>query len=730
MSDSRRFLLIKRLVCLLYSNRARGFRVEQAETPNFDKDATPMTGDSPVNTPESEDSIHSSDAEHPENEARRGRPLLRLILAAAVVLGGYLLFSHYYVPPLDIDYDGPTASWLRYGMDDAGTRFSPANQITPDNVEWLRPAWEYRTGEDYTGTRFAGQAAFEATPILVGATLYLITPSTRVIALDAETGAERWVFDPQVDFSGSRSEMTSRGVSAWLDPQGDGTETGARIFFGTADARLIGLDAVTGRPIPDFGRNGEVDLKEGIGKVNPRNYTVTSPPAILGDTVIVGSAIGDNGAVDLERGAVRAYDARTGEMRWLWDPIPRTPDDPGYEEWSPEAAAKTGAANAWSIMSVDAERGLVFIPTGSASPDYYGGERPGSNLYANCVVALRAETGEVVWHFQVVHHDLWDYDAPAQPVLIDIDKDGETIPAVVQATKMGHVFFLHRETGEPIYPVEERPVPESDVPGEQAWPTQPYPVVTPALVPQTLTPDDAWGLTPFDRRAARKRIESLRSDGLFTPPSLQGSIHYPGVAGGVNWGSVAYDRATGLTVMNTSRVPFVITLFPGEEFDERRAAGGGEYARQRGTPYGMKREPLISGLGLPMNPPPWGTLAAVDARSGGIAWESTLGTVRDLIPGPMPWGPKWGTPNMGGPIVTGSGLVFISATMDYYLRAFDLKTGKEIWKGRLPAGGQATPMTYRIRPDSKQYVVICAGGHGRIGTKLGDYVIAYTLPQE
>lgn len=681
------------------------------------------------NTGENEE-LESGDGSAEETEGGTKRPLLRLILAAIVVLGGYSLFSKYYVPSLDLDYGGPTAGWLRYGGDDAGIRYSPANQITPDNVKWLRPAWEYHTGEDYTDTEFDDQAAFEATPILIGRTLYLSTPATRVIALDAETGKERWVFDPQVDFSEGRSEMTSRGVSAWLDPDGDGTEASARIFIGTADARLFALDAETGKPIADFAKGGYADLKADIRIKHERNYTITSPPAIIGGLAIVGSAIGDNGAVDLSRGTVRAYDVRTGERRWMWDPIPRSPSDPGYAEWTPESAEKTGAANAWSIMSVDAARDLVFIPTGSASPDYFGGERPGSNLYANCIVALRASTGEVVWHFQVVHHDLWDYDAPSQPVLIDIDKDGQTIPAVVQATKMGHVFFLHRETGEPIYPVEERPVPRSDVPGEEAWPTQPFPTVTPPLVPQTLTPDDAWGLTPLDRGAAKKRIASLRSEGLFTPPSLQGSVHYPGVAGGTNWGSAAYDRDSGLVVMNTSRVAFAVTLIPEDEFEQRREEGEGEFARQRGTPYGMNRAPLLSGLGLPMTPPPWGTLAAVDARTGKLAWEVTLGTVRDLIPGPLPWGPKWGTPNMGGPIVTGSGLVFISATMDYYLRAFDLNTGEELWKGRLPAGGQATPMTYRLSPESKQYVVICAGGHGRIGTKLGDSVIAFALPGE
>lgn len=630
--------------------------------------------------------------------------------------------------PPPTDNNGPVAGWPVYGADAAGTRYSPLTQINKGNVRWLEEAWVYRTGEDYSGTPFAGQAAYEATPVLWNGTLYLTTPSTRVIALDAETGEERWVFDPEIDASTRRPEMTSRGVTLWVNPD---HESEARIIVPTRDARLIALDATTGERVATFGDGGEVDLSADIRLRQVKgyvNYSITSPPALVNDLLVIGSAIGDNSAIDLEKGVVRAYDVRTGEMRWAWDPVPRSPEDPGYDQWTPEAADKTGAANAWSIISADAERDLVFVPTGSASPDYYGGERPGDNPYANSVVALRASTGEVVWYFQVVHHDLWDFDVPAQPVLIDIEKDGEMIPAVVQATKMGHVFFLHRETGEPIHPVEERPVPASDVPGEMASMTQPFPVKPPALVPNTLAPDDGWGLTPLGKRAARERIAALRNDGLFTPPSVQGSIHYPGVAGGTNWGSLAYDAERRLVVMNTTRAAFVVTLIPRDEMDtvDERFPDA-EIASMEGTPFGMTREPMLSALGLPQNPPPWGTLAAVDVDTAEIVWESVLGTVRDLAP--IPLSIKWGTPSMGGPIITAGGLVFIAATMDNYLRAFDVETGEELWKGRLPAGGQATPMTYRLRPDSKQYVVIVAGGHGKMGTDLGDYVIAWALPE-
>jgi len=635
------------------------------------------------------------------------------------VAKGSMVFDSQTVPASDA-----VAEWPAYGNDPGGSRYSELDQITPGNVHHLERAWVYRTGEDYTGTEHAGRAAFESTPILIDGTLYLSTQTNRIIALDPINGRKKWAYDPKINIdSGLFAEFTSRGVSAWRDD-----ESGAlHLYMGTIDARLIAIDAATGRPIDAFGDHGVIDLATGVGNVDKGMYSVTSPPAIVDGVVVIGSAIGDNRRVESERGVVRAYDAKTGVLRWSWDPIPRSESDSAWDEWEPDQAQKTGGANAWAPLSADPERGLVFVPTGSPSPDYYGGERIGSNLYANSVVALRAATGEVVWHFQTVHHDLWDYDVPAQPVLMTVTKDGKSIPAVAQATKMGHLFFLHRDTGEPVFPVEERPVPQTDVPGEKTWPTQPFPVVTPPLVPQGLTESDAWGLTMIDRGFAKKRIAKYRSEGIFTPPSLRGTIEYPGIAGGTNWGSLAFDPARELVVLNTSRAPFAVTLRPREEYDLEKDPGGYiERSDQSGTPYGLHREPLLSGLGIPLVKPPWGTLTAVSTRTGKIAWESTLGTIRDLTGIPIP--KKWGTPSMGGPITTASGVTFIGATMDNYLRAFDTDTGEELWKGRLPAGGQATPMTYRLSRDSKQYVVICAGGHGKLGTTLGDYVIAYALP--
>jgi quinoprotein glucose dehydrogenase len=386
-----------------------------------------------------------------------------------------------------------------------------------------------------------------------------------------------------------------------------------------------------------------------------------------------------------------------------------------------------GTPNVWAPISVDEERGLVFVPTGNPAPDYFGGLRNGIDHYGSSVVALRASNGSVVWSYQTVHHDLWDYDVSSQPTLTTLVRDGARIPALIQATKMGLVFVLQRETGEPIFPVEERPVPQGGVPGELLSPTQPFPLKPPPLVPHDLSPEDAWGITPFDRAACRRTFEALRYEGIYTPPSLQGSLMYPGNAGGSNWGSVAVDPERQILIANVSDVPFAVTLLPAEGYEQaRRDNPGVEIAPQRGTPYAMRRETVLSPLGVPCNPPPWGTLAAVDLDDGEIRWQVRLGTIRDIAPIPLPI--KLGTPNIGGPLVTASGLVFIGAAMDDYLRAFDTETGEELFKWRLPAGGQATPMSYRARPGGKQYIVIAAGGHGRGGTRLGDFIVAFALP--
>lgn len=607
------------------------------------------------------------------------------------------------------------SGWPFYGGDAGGSRYAPAAEINRTNVAGLKVAWTYRTGDVSDGSDGMRKSKFETTPILFNGMLYISTPFNRVIALDPATGSPRWTFDPRIDLKTRYSEsLVSRGVSSWEDTQApEGAACKRRIFLATLDARLIAIDAGNGRPCQGFGRSSEVDLKQGVGSIEAGQYAITSPPAIINDIVVVGSSIGDNRRVDLERGIVRAFDARSGQMKWSWDPIPRNAASPGYDTWTPEGAAKTGAANAWSMISADAARDLVFVPTGSASPDFYGGERPGSNLYANSVVAIRASSGRVAWHFQVVHHDLWDYDVASQPLLTTVKRSGRDVPAVVVNTKMGHVFVLHRETGEPLFPVEERPVPRSDVPGETAHPTQPFPVLPPPLHPHTLSVDQISD--EAERKSCKEQIDALRSEGIFTPPSLKGTVIYPGYAGGVNWGSAAADAGRGLMVVNVNQIAFWVRLIPRDQFVQKRTEASrvqldAEFTAQGGTPYGMSRALIRSSKGNPCVPRPWGKTVAVDLNTGEIKWET-----------PAP------TFSFGGAIITGGGLVFVSGGLDQRLRGLDITSGKELWSAELPAGAQSTPMSYQL-PNGKQMVVIAAGGNGDLPVALGDYVIAYALP--
>lgn len=619
--------------------------------------------------------------------------------------------------------------WLAYGRDDGGTRYSPLRAVDRTNVKKLELAWTYRTG-DFLAAPHAARA--EGTPLMVDGTLYLSTPFGRVIALDPASGAERWSFDPRVNLSGDYGDFANRGVSTWVDPSRPrAAPCRRRIFVAPIDARLIALDARTGARCADFATNGEIDLTKGIlnAPSYKGEYQVTSPPAIVGDLVIVGSAIADNQRLDAPSGVVRAFDARSGALRWQWDPVPRTPDLAGYDSWRGANAHRTGAANAWSLISIDAERGLVFVPVGSASPDFFGGERLGANLYSNSVVALRAATGDVVWHFQVVHHDLWDYDVASQPVLFTLRREGRAIPALAQATKMGHLFILDRETGTPLFPVEERPVPRSDVAGEEAWPTQPFPVLPRPLVPASLTPDEAWGVNDADRRWCRDRIAGLRSEGIFTPPSLKGTLLFPGNVGGSNWSGAAIDTARGIVVVPSNRLGTVITLVPRASMTEHRRANrgsGSEISDQRGTAFGMQRDWLRAPSGAPCNAPPFGTLTAIELASGNVLWEKPLGSIPAFKD--IPGSEHWGSINLGGAMITAGGLVFIAGTMDERLRAFDIDTGEELWSAPLPAGGNALPMTY-TGDDGRQYIAISAGGHNGLGTRSGDYVIAWALPE-
>ncbi|HUK90260.1 MAG TPA: pyrroloquinoline quinone-dependent dehydrogenase [Blastocatellia bacterium] len=619
--------------------------------------------------------------------------------------------------------------WPAYGRDAGGERFSPLNQINLDNVKNLKVAWTFRTGDVSDGSKTLVASQFESTPIMVDGTLYLATPFDRVIALDPETGQQRWSYNPGLSLHVYYGDgLTCRGVSTWPDAKASLRPHGPRrIFIAVNDARLIALDAATGKPCPDFGDAGTVDLKSGIDASVPGEYHITSPPAVVGDLIIVGSSIDDNQRVSAPRGVVRAYNVITGALQWKWDPIPRDPSDPARSTWAGDSADKTGASNIWSIISADLDRGLVFLPGSSPSPDFYGGERKGDDLYANCVVALRAATGKVVWHFQVVHHDLWDYDIPAEPALITLRKDGRLIDSVLVSTKMGHVFVLDRDTGKPLFPVEERPVPQDVAEGEAASPTQPFPTFPAPLTPESLSAEEGFGFDKTDQDYCQNLIKSLHYEGIFTPPSTQGTIIYPGNIGGANWSGASFDPTRQIMVVNTNHLAMIVRLVPRSDFlEERKQHPHSEVSRMAETPYGMRRETLLTPSGTPCTPPPWGTLIAIDLASKNKLWEVPLGN-----PEPGPMNPKYdgklGSVNLGGSIVTAGGLVFIAASHDNSIRAFDTQSGKVLWKADMPAGGQATPMTY-LGKNGKQYVVICAGGHGRLHTTLGDYVIAYSLP--
>ena len=626
------------------------------------------------------------------------------------------------------DNDG-TDGWGYYGHDAGGMRYSPLTQINRENVTKLQVAWTFHTGEIADGAHTRNRSGFETTPIVVDGTLYLTTPFNRVVALDPETGTQRWAYDPKTDLNLDFGDgLVNRGASTWLDvKRAKGQPCRRRIFEATQDARLIALDAARGMPCPDFGKGGQIGLTK-VADYHSGWYHMTSPPAVIDDLVIVGSAIDDNHAANMASGVVRAFDARSGALRWSWDPIP--PNASGSAERDGGKAWRSGAANAWSIMAVDAERDLVFVPTGSASPDYYGGLRPGDNKWANSVVALRAKTGELAWGFQFVHHDLWDFDCASPPLLTTLRHDGQNVPVVIQGNKSGMLYVLHRDTGKPVFPVEERPVPQSDVPGEVASPTQPFPVAPPPLAAHQFSAEQAYGPTEADREFCRKAIVALRNEGIFAPPSLKGTLMVPGNVGGMTWSGYAFDPQRGLLVTNTNNLAAWARLIPREKYDApgAHAHEDADHGDQTGTPYGMARRFLQSPSDLPCSAPPWGMLSAVDMNEGKIRWQVPLGSMQDFGGTHKEQVPP-GSVSLGGAIVTAGGLVFIAGTVDGYLRAFDIETGAELWKAQLPAGANATPMTYRVRPGGKQYVVIAAGGHAKIKEeKQGDALVAFALP--
>jgi quinoprotein glucose dehydrogenase len=607
--------------------------------------------------------------------------------------------------------------WAAYGRDPGGTRFSPLKQITPQNVKSLKPVWTFHTGDVADG-KSSPRSGFETTPLMIGGRLYLTTPFNRIIALDPATGRQIWAYDPKIEHARNYGDgMINRGVAAWRDPAGKAA-CRLRLYEATLDARLIAVDAATGKPCAGFGAGGEVNLHR-VKNYRVGSYHMTSPPVVVDGVVIVGSAINDNDQAEMPDGVVRGFDARTGKLLWSFAVLER-PKGVAPEAW------KTGAANAWSLLVTDPARHLVYLPTGSASPDYYGGLRPGDNHWANSVIALDTRTGKLAWGFQLVHHDVWDYDTAAAPLVTDFKLRGKHTPVLLAGNKTGMIYALDPGSGRPVLPIEERPVPQSDVPGETTSPTQPFSVSLPGLAPQSLTPDRAFGLNEADRRACQDLLTGLTGASLFTPPSIKGDLAVPGSIGGINWSGFAWDAGHGRLIVPVSSLPYKVRLISRDRF----AGGdhgdpGAETAPQTGTPYAVSRGPLKAPSGLPCGAPPWGELVALDLAAGKVAWRVPLGSMEELSPGIG--ATAKGSIALGGPIVTAGGLIFIGGSLDRRFRAFSAETGEELWAAELPASAHATPITYAV--GGKQYVVVAAGGSAKISEEVqGDALIAYALP--
>jgi len=616
----------------------------------------------------------------------------------------------------------PAGEWHQYGRTPFGQRYSPLDQINTDNVSTLKVAWQYQTG-DVKKSDDVGETTYQVTPLKVGDTLYMCTPHNIAIALDAASGKEKWRYDSNPGMNPDRQHQTCRGVTYYADPAASaGTTCAARVYLPTSDARLIALDAETGDVCTGFAENGVLHLEKGM-PYNPAGYYYsTSPPVITDGKIIIGGAVNDNYSTKEQSGVIRAFDVDSGALVWNWDS-----GNPDVTTPLPEGQVYTvNSPNSWSVFSYDDALGLVYVPLGNQVPDQLGmGRSENVEKYSSSIVALDIKTGAVRWVRQTVHHDLWDMDVPAQPALIDITKDGNTVPALVGSTKQGDIYVLDRRTGEPIIPVKEVPAPTGAIPEDFTSPTQPLSDLT--FTPPPLTEKNMWGITMFDQLACRIDFLSMKYEGRYTPPSLEGTIVYPGNFGTFNWGSVAVDPERQVMFGMPTYLAFTSRLVPRDQIppkgqDEKGSEQG--LNRNDGAPYGVYMGPFLGPLGIPCQAPPWGYVAGADLATGKIAWKHKNGTVYDMTPLPLPF--KVGVPGIGGPMLTKGGVAFLGAAVDDYIRAYDVTSGRQLWEGRLPAGGQATPMTYTV--GDKQYVLIVAGGHGSVGTKPGDYVIAYTLP--
>jgi quinoprotein glucose dehydrogenase len=599
--------------------------------------------------------------------------------------------------------------WPVYGGEAGNSRYSTLKQINRSNVTRLRVAWTYHTGDISDGSKYPVRSTFETTPLVVDGVMYITTPFSRVIALDPETGKELWAFDPKIEMDTPRNLFISRGAAYWSDGKQK------RIMLGTLDGRLFSIDTKTGKPDDSFGLGGFVDMHLGVAEqYRNREYGMTSPPAVYKNVIICGSLTAD-GTPQGPLGDVRGYDARTGKVLWTFHVVPRAGEF-GNDTWEGDSWKGRGAINAWSILTVDTERGIVFLPLTSPSTDHYGGDRKGAGLFGDCLMAVDALTGKRLWHFQTVHHDLWDYDIPAPPNLVTVTRDGKEVPAVAQVTKTGFTFLFDRVSGKPLFDVVEKPVAASEIPGEQAWPTQPFPVKPPPYARQKMTRDELTDVTPESRAYCAKLIENAVLGDLYTPIGLKPTVLFPGTNGGANWGGASWDPETHTLYVNSMDVGMMFHMV-------KRPAGAQIPYRpmDSGTPNGR----FWDQNQYPCQKPPWGALTAIDLDKGEFRWRSVLGVVDELVARGIP---PTGTPNIGGSIVTAGGLVFIGATNDSRFRAFDKDSGKELWVTKLPASAHATPMTFLGSKTGKQYVVIAAGGGNKYNKDFSDSVVAYSLP--
>jgi quinoprotein glucose dehydrogenase len=668
-------------------------------------------------------------------------PLWGAVAAACIVLAVGLGSTYHEVdgaipanvssPPRQDVADQPAEDWRAYGGTQFGQRYSPLAQITPANVKRLKVAWTFRTG-DLPGKNDPGETTFEVTPIKVQSTLYLCSQHQRLYAVDAKTGKLRWAFDPKVQDNPTFQHLTCRGVSyheTKAAAVNDGGPTSAAcprtIFLPVNDGRMIAIDADTGKPCESFGDRGTLNLQDGMGVKTSGFYEPTSPPIVSDKVLVVSGAVIDNYSTHEPSGVIRGFDIRTGKLIWAWDAG-------ALDENALPSATHTytdNSPNSWITAAYDPKLGLAYFPMGNPSPDIWGGNRTAvSERYATALVALDINTGKRVWSYQTVHHDLWDMDLPAQPTLVDVQTANGVTPAVLQPAKTGNLFVLDRRNGRLIVPAPERATPQGAAPGDRVAPTQPFSQLT-FRPERKLTGADMWGATIFDQLACRIMFHQLRYEGTFTPPSLQGSLVFPGNLGMFEWGGIAVDPVRQIAIANPIAIPFVSKLLPRGPDNPPAPNGahpsGSEIGVQPmyGTPYGVVLHPFLSPIGLPCMRPPWGYMAGIDLKTMKVAWQHRNGTVRDSSPVPIPI--KMGVPSLGGPMTTAGGVAFLTSTADYFIRAYDVTNGRQLWESRLPAGGQSTPMSYAV--DGKQYVVTAAGGHGSFGTKIGDYVVAYAL---